>query len=233
MAALLLGLAALAHVELDESRVMGMVRTVIPEENEAPDLLQELGSRAPVDLPGGIDFATFFDPDPELLETDPERWSAIFSVTRETTHPEGWASLCREVNREIGEDRSADVLLGALACSEHPPVTRTQQFAAYILQTQAYVALYKNEVPGFSRAGIEGRQGTLAVECTASPIFSDRSEDSPFGEVCGLVQDTSYRQGDKLATFRALGAAYELVAEHIAARDPAVAPEAAFFDTGE
>lgn len=221
----LLGVVYLYGVELGSVRIPGLPASAAPE---TPAYVERIGTPAPVALPEADPAAWFVD-DPEADPYDPVRWREVDGALAEATTPAGWAALCAAVTEATGADRTADPLLGALACSGDPALTALQEAATRALSVQAAVALWMRGVPGYGPGAIEARQSALRHLCDVGPIARDGLVSA---EACALALDASWRQGDGPATFDAAREAYRIFAEAIAARDPDTAGEPATYDVG-
>jgi len=232
VAVLLFGTASCFQLDVEDSPVAALVfpAPVTP----APAYVEAIGTPAAVSIPQA-DYATWF-PDP--ADTEPETpglaaWQEIAAFQSAASTAEAWADACAEVSSVTGDDRAAEPLLGALACSDDPSVTAIQRFNLLILGSRAHTALWMRGVPGFNTAGIEARLGQVRNACNGDIAGRDAADGSPFQQACALAGDSAYREGNGAATFEALGEAYAVMAAEIARRDPTVDPEAAFFGAEE
>ena len=183
----------------------------------APAYADSIGTPAPVALSEAIDFTGWFPA--EAAPRESAVWRAIDAAAVEAGTPAGWAALCKQASAAVGGDRTADLQLGALACSADVAVTGLQGLALQVLATQAAVALWMTGEPGF----------------VASPSTDARaSSASPARLACSL-RTTSIRPSARpalqpsISLGRAvvatqpwphLGRAYGAIASEIALRDP-------------
>lgn len=235
---LMAGAALASTLRVEQVEANPLVALVFPPGSAAPPgYVDSIGTPSPVDSPDA-NFETWFatgnvdDTDDAEAERDPldiATWQEVAAVAAVANTETGWADVCDAAGDALALDRVDEPLLGALGCSDDPPVTRVQQFAVQILDTQAHLALWIRGAPGFSLASVQARQGEVRLQCAVDVVAREGGEGSPYAEACALALDTAYLSGDGLATFEALAAAYALVAGEIAARDPDVAAEPAFF----
>lgn len=229
---LMAGAALASTLRVEQVEANPLVALVFPPGSAAPpDYVDSIGNAAPVDSPDA-NYETWFAADDAGAERDPldlATWQEVAAVAAVANTETGWAEVCDAAGDALALDRVDDPLLGALGCSDDPSVTRVQQFAVQILDTQAHLALWIRGAPGFSLASVQARQGEVRLQCAVEVVAREGGDGSPYAEACALAFDTAYLSGDGLATFEALAAAYALVAGEIAARDPDVDAEPAFF----
>ncbi len=193
-----------------------------------PSYVTALGTSAAVQLPD-TDPAKWFTADPAADPYDAAKWTAVSQFLANAGDQAGWTQVCKKVAAAAGADRGAKPDIGALACSADPSVTRLQQLAVQVLETQAAVALWIKGAPGGSLGAIQGRQGEIRLLCGVDTA-ARQGADSPFLQACAKALDASYATAnDSKTTFTALGEAYTLVAAEIAKRDPKVAQEPGYF----
>lgn len=231
VALMLLGAARCYSANLDLSGlpVVGSTPAVV-----TPAHVASIGTPAAVTLPE-IDFTKWFSAEgAEGAPADtynPTTWSQVDAFFAASRTQAGWTEACKKAAEAAGAGRAANPEIGALACSADPAVTLVQRFAVQILGARTEVALWIRGVPGHSQGGISGRQGEIRLMCAVDVISREGGADSVYAQACAKALDTSYLAGDPAATFAALGEAYSLVAAEIAARDPEVASEPAYYPT--
>lgn len=232
---LMAGAALASTLRVEQVQANPLVAFVFPPNQAAPpDYVDSIGNTAPVDTPDA-NYETWFaagnaeDAGAERDPLDIATWQEVAAVAAVANTETGWAEVCDAAGDALALDRVDEPLLGALGCSDDPSVTRVQQFAVQILDTQAHLALWIRGAPGFSLASVQARQGEVRLQCAVDVVAREGGEGSPYAEACALALDTAYLSGGGLTTFEALAAAYALVAGEIAARDPAVDAEPAFF----
>ncbi|MDZ7727492.1 MAG: hypothetical protein U5Q44_04455 [Dehalococcoidia bacterium] len=232
VALLLLATASCYQLDVEDSPVAALLFPA-PEAPE-PEYADDIGTPADVELPQDIDFEGWFLPEDERGPDVDEhaRLTAMAAFHAEGQTTTGWAEVCPLASQATGDDRIANPEIGALACSDDPYVTLLQRFAVHLLGTQAHTALWMRGAPGYSVASIESRQAEMRLMCTVEVIARRGGEDSPYARACTLALDEAYQEGDAEATLEALDEAYGLLAEEIAAIDPTVAAEPAFYPGG-
>jgi len=196
----------------------------------APASVASIGKAAAPSLPD-TDFKTWFSTDPSVDPYDAPTWTAIAAMTANAGDQPGWTQVCKKVDSAAGADRTANPLLGALACSDSPAVTALQQFAVDLLSAQAMVALWVDHAPGTSTAAIAAREAQIRTDCATIVPAAQGDASSPLSTACSRAADTAYLSGDAKTTFTALGDAYALVAAEIAKESPKVAQDPVYFDT--
>ncbi|MEX0782162.1 MAG: hypothetical protein WD557_05890 [Dehalococcoidia bacterium] len=206
--------------------ILGAMVATAPQ---TPAYVETIGTPAASALPEA-DLATWFQPAEGADPYDVPTWQAIDAFAAHSSTPAGWTELCKAAGAAAGSDRAANPKLGALACSDDGSVTQLQRFAADLLSAQSRVALYLKGAPDTSVAAIQARQSEIRLACTYGAPSRQGGEGSVLAQACTAAQDTAYLHGDAAATFAALGAAYELVANEIARLDPTVDPEPGFFE---
>jgi len=193
-----------------------------------PSYVTALGTPAAVKLPDA-DLSKWFTADSAADPYDPAKWSVVSQFLANAGDQAGWTQVCKKAAEAAGADRAAKPELGALACSADPSVTRLQQLAVQVLETQAAVALWIKGAPGGTLGAIQGHQGEIRILCSVDTA-ARQGADSPFAQACAKALDTSYATAnDGKTTFTALGDAYKLVAAEIAKRDPKVAQEPGYY----
>lgn len=193
-----------------------------------PAYVETIGTSAAPALPEA-DFSTWFNGDAEADPHDVATWQAIETFAAHAGTPQDWTEACRQVGSAAGGDRAASPKLAALGCSSDGSVTSLQRFAADVLSAQARTALYLKGAPGASVAAIQAKQSEIRLACGYEPAARQGAEGSPIAAACAGALDAAYLSGDPGATFTALGAAYELLANEIARLDPEVDAEPGFF----
>ena len=226
---LMAGAALASTIRVEQVEANPLVALVFPSTSPPPPgYVESIGVPARADPPEA-DYASWFDAEAERDPLDVTTWQEVAAVAPAARSEDGWAEVCSEAGDALALDRVDEPLLGALGCSEDPSVTRVQQFAMQILDTQAHLALWIRGAPGFSLANVQARQGEVRLQCAVEVVAREGGDDSPYAAACALALDTAYLAGDGLATFEALAAAYALVAGEIAARDPDISAEPGFF----
>ncbi len=205
-----------------------IVGAMVQPPDAAPAYLKAVGTPAPSTLPES-DPATWFPAEPPADPYNAALWRDIKLFATIAQTQQGWTDACKKISGAVGEDRTANPKLGALACSSDPTVTQFQQFAVHLLATQASLALWvKGETDG-TLAAVQARQGELRVLCTTSVVARQGPPDTAWSKACAKGLDASYLKGDGPTTFTALGDAYALVAAEIVKLDPKVAQEPGYF----
>lgn len=193
-----------------------------------PAYVDTIGTPAAAALPE-TDFTTWFTTDAEADPHDVATWQAIEAFVAHAGTPQGWTEACQKAGSAAGGDRATNLKLAALACSSDGSVTQLQRFAADVLSAQARTALYLKGAPGASVAAIQAKQSEIRLACAYEPATRQSGEGSPVAAACAGALDAAYLSGDPGATFTALGAAYELLANEISRLDPEVDAEPGFF----
>jgi len=194
-----------------------------------PKSLESIGKPAAPTIPD-IDFKKWFSTDPAADPYDATIWGQVAAVTAEASNQAGWTEVCKKVSSAAGGDRGASPLLGALACSSDPAVTRLQQFAVQLLSTRAALALWIRGAPGIGSGTVRAHQAEVRLTCAGDVVAREAGPSTPFGQACAKAMDNAYAAGDGKTSFTALGDAYTLVAAELAKRSPKVAQEPAYFD---
>ncbi|GMV85487.1 MAG: hypothetical protein AMXMBFR80_13420 [Dehalococcoidia bacterium] len=223
----LLGTARCASADL--AAALGgvpFVGGIVAPQPGTPAYLRAIGTPAPVSLPE-VDFTAWFAEEPPPDAAASETWQHMELIAVAGAGASGWAEVCKEAASAAGSDRAASPLVGALACSSDPTVTRMQRFALELLGARAAVGLWMRG--DRSVATIQGRQGQLRLSCSAQVIARQGPPDNPWTRACELALDASYLDGDGPATLDALIEAYTLVAAEIARLDPDIDTEPGYF----
>jgi hypothetical protein len=230
--ALLMLLTARCYGADYEAALSGLpvVGPMISPPAPVPTYVNAIGTPVAATLPES-DMKSWFAPpaDPQALP-DIDTWRAIGAAAGTSGTKDGWAAVCKKASETTGEDRAAEPLLGALACSGNGTVTALQRFAVGILAMQAETALYWRGVPGASVAAIQSRQGELRLACAVDVVARQGGAAGVFAAACASVLETAYLAGDAPATYAALTAAYGTVAAEIARLDPKTAAEPSYFE---
>lgn len=192
-----------------------------------PASLAALGTPAPPPEVG-LDPAALFAAAEGADPLSPALWQPAAQLLAAAGTPAGWTAVCRAFGAAAGTERAAAPLPGALACSADPSLLPLQRLAALVLEAKAHLVLWLRAAPGSSSAAVAARQSAIRAACAVLP--EARSEAGPAAEACRAALDTSYLEGDAERTLAQLDAAYAALADLIAARDPAIAPEPAFPD---
>lgn len=213
-----------ADVEAAVERVPVVGAMLFPSPT-VPPYLEAIGTPAAPQL-GDADMADWFNADAED-PYDVARWSAIktFAATMGTS--DGFAAACKKASAAAGADRTANPELGALACSDNGTVTHLQRFAAQVLAMQAEVALWYRGAPGASEAAIDALQSQIRLAC-GYDIVGRQPAGSVFETACTVVTNGGY--GDGPGAFAALGDTYRAIADELAAMDPTIEDEPAYFE---
>lgn len=193
----------------------------------APAYVDTIGTPAETKLPEA-DLATWFADDAED-PFDIPTWRGMADFVAAMGTADGFAQACKAAAGAVGGERSANPQLGALACSDNGTVTQLQRFAIEVIALQAELVFWYRGAPGSSVGAIEARQGEVRLMCGFDIVSRQGGPDSVYGQACAKALDGSYRDGDPLTTFDEVAAAYLLVAEDIAARDPSVEQEPGYF----
>ncbi len=226
---LMVGAALASTLRVEQVEANPLVALVFPPDKQiVPAYVEDIGKAPGVNLPEA-DYKAWFAPDVERDPLDVATWTEVASFAAEARSEAGWAEACAAAGRAVTLGRVDEPLLGALGCSEDPSVTRVQQFALQLLDTQAHIALWIRGAPGFAIANVQARQGEVRLQCAVEVVAREGGEASPYAAACALAMDIAYLSGDGMATFEALGEAFALVADEIARRSPEIDPEPAFF----
>ena len=204
-----------------------IVGAMVQPQATTPAYVKAIGTAAPARLPAA-DLSKWF-PANATDPYDPVMWQSVRDVLAFTGTQDGFTQVCKLATTAAGANRTAHPGVGALACSADPSVTGEQPFAVKLLQARAELALWVKGAPGSSVHAIGGVQGEIAVLCGGDAIARNGGATSPFGQACAKAADTAYLNGDAKTTFTALGDAFTLIAGDIAAKDPKVAAQPAFF----
>lgn len=216
----LLALLALAW-RLDwEELSLPIGRHAVP----ASAAVEALGTPAPLpDSP--LDAAALFDAVDGEDPLAPALWQPAVELLRAAGTEEGWTALCGAFAAAAGNDRAADPLPAALACSDDPSLLPLQRLAALVLETKGHLALWLRHAPGGSRAAVEARQAEVRLHCAT---IGEAAADDRLRAACEGVLGASFAQPDEQEAVGALDSAYASLAEVIAERDPDVETAPAF-----
>jgi hypothetical protein len=230
---LMAGAALASTLRVEQVEANPLVALVFPPDSQpVPAYVEDIGTAPGVNLPQA-DYKAWFAPGDEFDEErdplDVATWQEVAAFAAEARSEAGWSAACAAAGGVVTLDRVDEPLLGALGCSDDPSVTRVQQFALQLLDTQAHLALWIRGAPGFAIANVQARQGEVRLQCAVEVVAREGGEASPYAAACALAMDIAYLSGDGKATFEALGEAYALVAAEIARRAPGIDPQPASF----
>ena len=223
----LFGVLRLSTVDLEHTQIPFLSAAQAATGPAASTLA--IGTPAAVTLPEA-DPATWFAAPTEGASTDPTdpvKWTAVRQFATAAGTPGGWAEACKKAGTTAGTDRNAKPELGALGCSSDATVTSLQRFAIQLLAGQAEVALWLHGVPGSDAGAVAGRLAEIRHACENELPSRQSGPESAYTVACakGLAETTLPASGNAL--FTALGEAYALVANDLAARDVTIDAEPA------
>lgn len=191
-----------------------------------PSALTTLGTPAPPPTVS-VDVAALFGSPGEGGDPwSPAVWAPAAELLAGGGTPAGWTALCQAFAAEVGSDRAAAPLPGALACSGDPSLLPLQRLASLVLEAKAQLLLWLRNAPGASATAVSARQAAIRLACAALP--EAKAPGAPVASACTGALDTAYLAGDPAGTLAQLEAAYRNLAEAIASRDPTVSPEPSF-----
>jgi hypothetical protein len=183
-----------------------------------------IGTPAAVALPES-DPASWFGGAEETEAGETTPWADIHQFVAAAGTSGGWAEACKAVGTVAGTDRTANSLLGALACSDDPTVTELQQFAVQLLAAQAEVSLWLLGTDGHDAGAVAGRLAQVRHSCANGLPARQAGAESAYTSACEMSLAVTTLPGDASTLATALGDAYALVAADLAERDPSIDPE--------